>query len=179
MILRHDNADTRLTPMGRAAGLVGDADWAAFGERQARLERGIAVSESTRIGVRVLRDERFDGGASLADALRRPALGFADVAKFVPDIDAQTGERVAIEIKYAGYVRRQQLAIEKAAKSENVPIPPEFAYAGITALSREAREKLSAQQPRTLGAASRIPGVTPSDIAILSLYVQRPGAAAG
>jgi tRNA uridine 5-carboxymethylaminomethyl modification enzyme len=179
MILRHDNADTRLTPMGRAAGLVGDTDWEAFRHRQALLERGIALAESTRIGVRELGDERFEGGASVADALRRPVLGFAAVAQFVPDIDPPIGERVAIETKYAGYVRRQQMAIEKAAKNENVPIPQGFAYAGISALSREAREKLSAQQPRTLGAAGRIPGVTPADVAILSLYLQRPTAAAG
>jgi tRNA uridine 5-carboxymethylaminomethyl modification enzyme len=179
MILRHDNADTRLTPVGRAAGLVGDADWEAFQDRQARLERGFSTVESTRIGVRELCGEAFEGGASVADALRRPALSFSDVARFVRDIDGATGERVAIEVKYAGYVRRQQLAVEKAAKSENVQIPLGFAYADVAALSREAREKLSAQQPRTLGAASRIPGVTPSDVAILSLYVQRPPAAAG
>jgi tRNA uridine 5-carboxymethylaminomethyl modification enzyme len=174
MILRHDNADTRLTPIGRAAGLVNDADWAAFEVRQAKMQAGIAAVKSTRIGVRTIAEERFEGGATIADALRRPNLGFADVAAFAPGLEGEIGERVAIEVKYEGYVKRQQLAVEKAAKNENVPIPADFAYEGITALSREAREKLSRQQPRTLGAASRIPGVTPSDIAILSLYVRRP-----
>jgi tRNA uridine 5-carboxymethylaminomethyl modification enzyme len=103
-------------------------------------------------------------------------LSFSDVAPFAAELPADLGERVAIEIKYEGYVRRQQLAIEKAAKSEAVPIPETFAYDSIGALSREAREKLGKQRPRTLGAASRIPGVTPSDVAILSLYVQRQGA---
>ncbi|HLI94522.1 MAG TPA: tRNA uridine-5-carboxymethylaminomethyl(34) synthesis enzyme MnmG [Candidatus Baltobacteraceae bacterium] len=179
MILRHDNADTRLTPAGRAVGLVRDEDWQAFRERQARLKQGFRVAESTRIGVRHIGAECFEGGTSVADALRRPTLRFEDVAPFVPGVDSQTGDRIAIEIKYAGYVRRQQTAIEKAARTESVPIPPGFAYGDITALSGEAREKLTAQQPRTLGAAGRIPGVTPSDIAILSLYVQRPAAAAG
>lgn len=178
MILRHDNADTRLTPIGRAAGLVDDEDWAAFERRESRLRAGIEASKATRTGVREIGAERFEGGASVADALRRPSLGFSDVAAFLPDVDAATGERVAIEVKYEGYVRRQRLAIEKAARSENVEIPPGFSYDEITALSREAREKLSRQQPRTLGAASRIPGVTPSDVAILSLYVHRPAAAA-
>ena len=178
MILRHDNADTRLTPMGRAIALVDDADWDAFEHRQTVLHRAIADAMSTRIGVRQLQSERFEGGATVADALRRPALQFADVAPFLPGLEPEIGERAAIEVKYEGYVRRQQMAIEKAAKSENVPIPPGFAYDGIAALSREAREKLSRQQPRTLGAASRIPGVTPADVAILTLYVQRPQAAA-
>jgi tRNA uridine 5-carboxymethylaminomethyl modification enzyme len=173
MILRHDNADTRLTPLGRAMGLVSDEDWAAFEERRAALEAGVSAAKSTRIGVRQIGDESFEGGATVADALRRPTLNFGDVAPFAEGIAADLGERLAIEIKYEGYVRRQQLAIEKAAKSEAVPIPDTFAYESIGALSREAREKLGKQRPRTLGAAGRIPGVTPSDVAILSLYVQR------
>jgi tRNA uridine 5-carboxymethylaminomethyl modification enzyme len=173
MILRHDNADTRLTPPGRDMGLVSDEDWAAYEERQAALQAGITAAKSTRIGVREIGAETFEGGATLADALRRPSLTFEDVAPFAPAVSADLGERVAIEIKYEGYVRRQQLAVEKAAKNEAVPIPETFAYECIGALSREAREKLGKQRPRTLGAASRIPGVTPSDIAILSLYVQR------
>ena len=178
MILRHDNADTRLTPIGRAAGLVNEGDWEAFERRRAALSHGIETAKTTRIGVRVIGAEKFEGGATAADALRRPELGFGDVANFLPDVDPAIGERLAIEVKYEGYVRRQELAIEKAAKSEDVAIPADFSYEGITALSREAREKLSRQQPRTLGAAGRIPGVTPSDVAILTLYVHRPQTAA-
>lgn len=173
VILRHDNADTRLTPLGREMGLVSDADWGAFEARQAGLRAGIDAVKSTRIGVRELSGQNFDGGATVADALRRPDLQFADVAHAVPQVSAETGERVAIEVKFEGYVRREELAIEKAAKSHNVAIPEDFVYDRIAALSREAREKLSKQKPRTLGAAGRIPGVTPSDVAILGLYVQR------
>jgi tRNA uridine 5-carboxymethylaminomethyl modification enzyme len=177
MILRHDNADTRLTPLGRAAGLVNDADWRAFEERQARLNCAVHHAKSTRLGVRALAGEEFEGGASVADALRRPALSAADLSAYLPD-DPEIAERIAIEVKYEGYVRRQELAIEKAAKSEQVGIPAEFAYERISALSHEAREKLSRQKPRTLGAAGRIPGVTPADVAILSLYVHRSQALA-
>ncbi len=174
VVLRHDNADTRLTPVGRAMGLIDDDAWQAFEERQAALREAIARAEKTRVGAGTIGDQRFDAGATLADALRRPTLEFGDIAdRFVPPLEPALGERAAIEVKLEGYVRRQQLAIEKAAKSERVTIPANIDYAEIAALSHEAREKLHAQRPATLGAASRIPGVTPADVAILGLFVHR------
>ena len=173
IMLRHDNADARLTPLGREIGLVNDADWASFQHRQGELLAGILAVKSTRIGVQSIGAQKFDGGSTLADGLRRPDLGFGDVAAAVPQISVEIGKRVEIEVKFEGYVRREQLAIEKAAKSQGIAIPEGFSYEHISALSREAREKLAKQQPRTLGSAGRIPGVTPSDVAILSLYVQR------
>jgi tRNA uridine 5-carboxymethylaminomethyl modification enzyme len=158
VVLRHDNADLRLTPIGRAIGLVGDAEWEAFERRGAALREGIERAERTRV----------------ANDLRRPEFAYADVAdRFDPPLDSEIGERVTIEIKSAGYVRRQELAIEKAAKTERALIPHDFDYASIAALSHEAREKLSRQRPRTLGAAGRIPGVTPADVAIVGLFVHR------
>ncbi len=174
VVLRHDNADLRLTPIGREVGLVGDNAWQAFEERRTALRSSIARAQRSRLTTDAIGDERFDAGSTLADALRRPKLQFVDVAKhFVPKLDDEIGERVCIEIKSAGYVRRQELAIEKAAKSERVAIPDRFDYDSIAALSREAREKLDRQRPRTLGAASRIPGVTPADVAIVGLFVHR------
>ena len=174
VILRHDNADTRLTPIGREMGLVHDAEWDAFERRQHELGHAISRAERTRVGAGTIKDQAFDAGATLADALRRPTLEFGDIAaRFEPALLTETGERAAIEIKIAGYVRRQEIAIEKAAKTERVEIPEGFEYRELTALSKEAREKLAAQRPRTLGAASRIPGVTPADVAILGLFVHR------
>ncbi|MGZ3507811.1 MAG: tRNA uridine-5-carboxymethylaminomethyl(34) synthesis enzyme MnmG [Vulcanimicrobiaceae bacterium] len=174
VILRHDNADVRLTPRGHEIGLVTDEDWAAYRERQQGIAAGLKAVKTTRTGVRTIGSEEMPAGSTLADALRRPGVEFGDISAALPTpLEPEIGERVAIEIKIEGYVRRQELAIEKAAKTENVEIPAGFAFGTIKALSREAIEKLSKQQPRTLGAASRIPGVTPSDLAILGLYVHR------
>jgi len=174
VLLRHDNADTRLTPIGRAMGLVDDAAWAAFEERQARLADGLRRAATTKAGAGTIGDQRFDAGATLADALRRPSIGFADIAdRFDPPLDAQTGERVSTEVRVEGYVRREAAAVERAARHERLEIPVAFDYAGIAALSLAAREKLTAQRPRTLGAAGRIPGVTPADVAIVGMLVER------
>ncbi len=179
VILRHDNADTRLTPMGREIGLVTDEAWEAYIKRQASLREVMKRAERTRVPVDQIGDQRFEAGATLADALRRPTLMFGDIAPFFdPPAGDELGERATIELKVAGYVRRQELAIEKATRTERVLIPESLDYAAIAALSREAREKLSAQRPRTLGAASRIPGVTPADVAILGLFVHRERSAA-
>jgi tRNA uridine 5-carboxymethylaminomethyl modification enzyme len=174
VVLRHDNADLRLTPKGRAIGLVDDRQWEEFERRRSALRAAIAATEKTRLQKSCIGSETFERGATLADALRRPELDFSAVADaFTPALEAELGERVAIEIKSAGYVRRQELSIEKAARNEQIVIPDDFDYAGIIALSREGREKLGRQRPRTLGAASRIPGVTPADVAIVGVFLHQ------
>jgi len=174
VLLRHDNADARLTPIGRAAGLVDDEAWDAFQQRQDALRNAISHAGRTRLDARTIGKDEFEPGSTIADALRRPAVQFPDVAdRFDPPLESAIGERVATEIKCEGYVRRELLAIEKAAKNDGVTIPEDFDFSRIAALSREAREKLAAQRPRTLGAAGRIPGVTPSDVAIVGLFVHR------
>src|SRR5579884_3976114 len=175
VLLRHDNADLRLTPLGRAAGLVDDARWEAFVRRREALARAGDRARSARVGGL----KRTDGHAlpaatTVADALRRPDVTAADVAGVLgPGVSGATLERLEIELKMEGYVRRQRGAIERAQRDEAVAIPAELDFGAIRALSREGREKLERVRPRTIGAASRIPGISPADVALLGVHLHR------
>ncbi|GAC1545941.1 MAG: tRNA uridine-5-carboxymethylaminomethyl(34) synthesis enzyme MnmG [Candidatus Velthaea sp.] len=174
VLLRHDNADIRLTPIGREIGLVGDRAWDAFDRRRLAIAKGRLAAEGTRIGGVTVGTTTMGPGATIADALRRPELRFRDVAeRFAEPLATEIGERVHIEISMDGYVRRAQLAIDKAAHDEAEPIPSGLDYGAIRQLSLEAREKFSRVRPRTLGAASRIPGITPADLSVLGVVVHR------
>ena len=179
VVLRHDNADLRLTPLGREIGLIDDAAWDAFAARREALARGRRFAETTRAGDTPAGAVTMPPGSTLADALRRPNISIDDVLdRFPAGTNREIAERVEIEIKMEGYVRRQQVAIERAARDERIALPADLDYASIRALSREAREKLDRTRPRTLGAAARIPGISPSDVALLGVHVHRLAASA-
>jgi tRNA uridine 5-carboxymethylaminomethyl modification enzyme len=167
VVLRHDNADSRLSPLGAEIGLLDAEAVAAFEARRAALGRARAAAETTRVA----------GGATVAEMLRRPEVGPDDVADALGG-DPEIRERVAIEIKLAGYVKRQEVAIARASRDEATPIPDAFPFGSVAALSREAREKFALHRPRSLGAAGRIPGIGPADLAILSVALQRARRAA-
>jgi len=168
VVLRHDNADTRLTPIGRSIGLVDDRAWAAFQVRQTALGDAIRRADLVRAPLSAL-----PRGTTVAAALRRPEVHFDAVAPALPDVPAAIGERLEIELKSAGYAARARIAIDRGEREGNIAIPASLDVAAIGALSREAREKLAQLRPATLGTASRIAGVTPADLAILTVHVHR------
>ncbi len=199
--LREDNADARLTEMGRRLGLVDDARWAAFNRKRDAVSRETERLKSTWVHPAILPAadaERLLGKAlqhehSLADLLRRPGLGFDEVAEIVsiarPDapvvsretLVAELGaplagaviEQLEVTIKYAGYIDKQLEEVERAVHFEGLTLPAELDYAQVTALSHEVRQKLSRHRPQTLGQASRIAGVTPAAISLLLVHLRK------
>ncbi|HPD15311.1 MAG TPA: tRNA uridine-5-carboxymethylaminomethyl(34) synthesis enzyme MnmG [Planctomycetota bacterium] len=173
LLLRQDNADRRLMPHARRLGLCDDALW---GELQAK-ERAIAEA-------RAFLAARFHDGHSLVQWLRRPGMTLAGIERFAPEVaglgltDAAR-EQVEIEVKYEGYIERQKMEIERLRSMESRMIPDAFAYETLHELSAEARDKLTRLRPATLGQAARIAGVSPADVALLMVHVERACRAEG
>ncbi len=166
--LRIDNADQRLTPIGRRAGLVRDPDWERFCAKQDRLARARQFLAAYRPP---------GEGATLAQLLKRPEIAidqFLPVLRQSLQIELTGLERKAIEteIKYEGYLMQQQRHIEQLQRAENRRIPDGFAYAGLPGLSREVVEKLERVRPATLGQAGRVPGITPAAVSIINVYLE-------
>ena len=165
LALRHDNADRRLTPIAERVGLV-DAD------RASRLARKNAAIEATLIR---LASHRV-AGVSLADRLKRPEVGWADCVAVLPelaDVPADVATQIENDIRYAGYLKVEQERIERRRQHGEKPIPAGFDYCGVRHLRAEAREKLEQIRPRTLDQASRVSGITPADLALLLLHLDR------
>ena len=207
--LREDNADARLTTVGRALGLVDDARWEAFSRKQDAVSReterlrslwvspkNLAAPEAERVLGKALEHEY-----SLADLLRRPEVGYADLMAMAggrfanPDLPVSAGqgeasaevvlapaqdvfvqsviEQVEIAIKYAGYIDRQKEDVGRAAHYENLRLPETLDYMQVSALSIEARQRLNKQRPETLGQASRMSGITPATISLLLIHLKK------
>jgi tRNA uridine 5-carboxymethylaminomethyl modification enzyme len=185
LLLREDNADLRLTEIGRRLGVVDDARWAAFEIKRAAIER--ECQRLRELWVRPARMSEADAQRVLhgplaresraVELLRRPEVSYAGLTS-LPDVgpgeaDPQVAEQVEIQAKYAGYIERQREEIERQRRHAQMALPPDLDYAEVRGLSREVREKLNRHQPRTLGQAGRIPGVTPAAVSLLLIHLKR------
>ena len=183
--LREDNADARLTPVGRELGVVDDTRWAAFSRKREAIDRESARLRALWAAPTNALGQQFAAttGAPLSrethaiDLLKRPDMGYAAltaVPGFGPPVDdPAVAEQVEIEAKYAGYVERQQGEIARAQRHESASIPDSFDYRSVTGLSAEVLQKLERVRPATLGQAGRIPGVTPAAVSLLLVHLKR------
>ena len=187
LLHRQDNADQRLTHIGAAVGLVPAQRLAAVEEKYAMVRREVSRLESNGVpasdalnAMLAARDTApVANSARLADLLRRPQISYADIAPFDadrPDLPESITEEVEIQIKYAGYLERQRKQVEEFKKEESRRLPEDIDYHAIVGLRLEAREKLAAIRPMSIGQAGRISGVSPSDIAVLLIWLEQNSA---
>ena len=167
LVLRHDNSDSRLTPLGRTVGLVDDARWELFNKKTESLVEIESLLRAGRVPSTAIPTH---AGESLAKALADPLVDMGTILPLAPELASypvEWLERVALDLKYAGYIVKEQRAAARMEKMETLRIPADFDYKSLVGLSKEATEKLSSVRPLTLGQASRVAGVRQGDLAVL------------
>lgn len=190
LVLRQDNADLRLTPEGRRMGLVDDARWERFERKSRESERLVEALSDTYIkGAEGLNEllarhgePPVEGSALARDVLRRPGIALRELTALAPALasdDAGALEQAEIAVKYEGYLARQQQQIDQFRRAEELLLPEDTDYMAISGLRIEARQKLQRQRPRSLGQASRMMGVSPGDVQVLMVYIEKLRRAGG
>lgn len=183
LVLRQDNADLRLTPLGREIGLIGDRRWAAFREKREQIRREDARVRRTVLPPSDELNRRLEAagtapirsGVTAAELLRRPQVDYELIAPFDadrPQLPQEVTEQVQTQLKYEGYIRRQEAQIAEMRRLEVQQIPSGIRYQEVTGLRLEAAEKLALIRPENVGQASRISGVTPADLSVLLIYLK-------
>jgi tRNA uridine 5-carboxymethylaminomethyl modification enzyme len=193
LTLREDNADERLTPVGRELGLVDDTRWAQFTKKRAAVAReqarlgslmisppALTAADCALLGARLTRE------STAAELLKRPELDYALISRLsmvaeegsgnseiAGELREQVAQTLDVQAKYAGYIDRQQREIQKQAKQESLRLPGDLDYAGVVGLSNEARQRLAAARPVTLGQASRLEGMTPSAVSLILIHLKK------
>ncbi len=184
LLLRQDNADLRLREQGRALGLVDDADYGLYTEKLRAIEEELRRLESTQVRptaeinriIKELGSSPLNKPLSLKELLRRPELDYSSLGKLndgSPLPPGEAADEIEAQVKYEGYIKRQEAQVEKLKKLETMRIPEGFDYSGLAGLSNEVREKLAEVQPASLGQASRISGVTPSAVSVLMVHLKK------
>ncbi|MED5508828.1 MAG: tRNA uridine-5-carboxymethylaminomethyl(34) synthesis enzyme MnmG [Pseudomonadota bacterium] len=186
LMLREDNADMRLTPIGRQLGIVDDARWSVFNAKLEAVEKENAHLDSFKFvpekmdqaKAEAILGEKLTKVTTAKDLLRRPKVDYATLLELMQreqDVSEEVAEQVVIQAKYSGYINRQQNEIERVQRNENTALPLDLDYKNVRGLSNEVREKLENARPANLGQAARISGVTPAAVSLLLVHLKRSG----
>jgi tRNA uridine 5-carboxymethylaminomethyl modification enzyme len=182
LVMRHDNADERLCPIGRELGLIDDSKWGIFNKNRASMASAreklartrVRASEGVNAVLAELGSSPIAESVTAVELLKRPEISWSALSRIIDiEIDGELGRKIEIDAKYEGYAEREFRRVRRMTSMERLAIPEDMVYSVITGLSAESAEKLSRVLPRTLGQASRVPGVNNVDIQLLQVAIEK------